>query len=202
MPKITEYDSLTTPNNNDLLVIEDTVASNTKNITREAFLTGTPLPADTVDTQSIQDEAITNTKIDTNTITQDRFSSSAGEINASWVSYTPTLTGFTGTPTINYAKYKKIGTQVTISMYVSGTSNSTAKTFSIPFPSSSSSAATSMSINQHTSANPIGFVTILESANIGQVYGGFASGVGNSGFSNWPTSGSMYYRFTITYETA
>lgn len=44
MPKIPEYDSLSTPNDNDLLVIEDTVASNTKNITREAFLAGAPLP--------------------------------------------------------------------------------------------------------------------------------------------------------------
>lgn len=62
MPKIPEYDALTTPSNNDQLVIEDSVAANTKNITREDFLAGTPLPANTVDTQAVEDDAITPVK--------------------------------------------------------------------------------------------------------------------------------------------
>lgn len=63
MPKIPAYPSLTTPSNNDQLIIEDSVASSTKQITRANFLSGTPLPADTVDTQAIDDLAVTTAKI-------------------------------------------------------------------------------------------------------------------------------------------
>lgn len=63
MPKIPEYPNLAAPNNNDMLVIEDSLAANTKNITREDFLSGTPLPANTVDTQAIADFSVTQMKI-------------------------------------------------------------------------------------------------------------------------------------------
>ncbi len=64
MPKIPDYPALTTPNNNDQLVIEDSVAGSTKSITREDFLAGSPLPADTVDTQAIENDAVTASKVD------------------------------------------------------------------------------------------------------------------------------------------
>lgn len=62
MGKIPTYTALTAPNNNDLLVIEDSVASSTKKITRENFLKGTALPADTVTTAAITSGAVTTEK--------------------------------------------------------------------------------------------------------------------------------------------
>lgn len=53
MPQITQLDNDPTPNNNDLLVTVDVGAGTTKNISREQFFTGAPLPADTVDSQAI-----------------------------------------------------------------------------------------------------------------------------------------------------
>lgn len=64
MPRFADYPSSTAPNNGDLLVIKDVVSNTTKNITRENILKGTPLPADTVDTQAIGDGEVTAPKID------------------------------------------------------------------------------------------------------------------------------------------
>lgn len=58
MPQITQLDNDPTPNNNDLLVTVDMAAGTTKNISRDQFFTGAPLPADTVDSQAIADGAI------------------------------------------------------------------------------------------------------------------------------------------------
>jgi hypothetical protein len=64
MPTIPSYPSQTVPNNSDQLVIQDGVAAITKNITRSAFLSGAPLPNNTVTTAAIASAAITATKID------------------------------------------------------------------------------------------------------------------------------------------
>jgi hypothetical protein len=63
LPKITEYPELSAPNDNDLLVIEDLTAGNTKRITRENLLSGAPLPVDSVDAQAVQDNTITPDKL-------------------------------------------------------------------------------------------------------------------------------------------
>lgn len=62
MPQITQLDNDTTPNNNDLLVTVDMAAGTTKNISREQFFTGAPLPANTVNGQAIADGAVTASK--------------------------------------------------------------------------------------------------------------------------------------------
>jgi hypothetical protein len=61
--KIPSYSALTAPTDNDLLVIEDMTSSSTKKITRGNFLSGTPLPANTVNTQAVADGAITSPKV-------------------------------------------------------------------------------------------------------------------------------------------
>lgn len=63
MPKITDYPEMTVPDDGDMLVIEDLGAANTKKVSRESLLAGAPLPPDTVDTQAVQDGAVTSTKL-------------------------------------------------------------------------------------------------------------------------------------------
>lgn len=62
MPRISQLTSLTTPENADEIAIVDTSASVTKKITRGDLLSGAPLPADTVDTQAIEDGSVTTAK--------------------------------------------------------------------------------------------------------------------------------------------
>ena len=62
MPKISQLSALTTPDSGDELPIVDVSASTTKKITRANLLAGAPLPADTVDTQAIDDGAVTAPK--------------------------------------------------------------------------------------------------------------------------------------------
>ena len=64
MPKISQLTALTTPDSGDELPIVDVSASTTKKITRTNLLKGAPLPADTVDTQAIADDAVTAPKTD------------------------------------------------------------------------------------------------------------------------------------------
>ena len=64
MPKISQLSALTVPDPGDELAIVDSSASTTKKITRTNLLKGAPLPADTVDTQAIDDDAVTAPKTD------------------------------------------------------------------------------------------------------------------------------------------
>lgn len=62
MPQIPAYPAKTVPSNGDLLVIHDSVAGNTKNITRGNLLSGAPLPNNTVTTAAMADGAVTPVK--------------------------------------------------------------------------------------------------------------------------------------------
>ena len=59
---------MSAPNNNDLLAIVDMAGAVTKKITRADLLKGTALPADTVTTAAISDEAVSGAKIANTTI--------------------------------------------------------------------------------------------------------------------------------------
>jgi len=63
MPRITQLPSLSTPDGADELAIVDASASVTKKITRTDFLSGAPLPNNTVTTASITDASVTTAKI-------------------------------------------------------------------------------------------------------------------------------------------
>lgn len=63
MPTIPLYTSKTQPSNDDLFIMEDSVSHSTKKIKRGDILKGTPLPASSVDNQSIAVSSITNDKI-------------------------------------------------------------------------------------------------------------------------------------------
>lgn len=69
MPKISELPAETTPANDDPLAIVDNAGAITKKITREDLFKGTPLPADTVDEQAIEDESVPFPKLATGATT-------------------------------------------------------------------------------------------------------------------------------------
>ncbi len=64
MPRITELASLTVPNSTDPLAIVDTSGAITKKITRDDLIGGAPLPAGSIDTQALDDAAVTPAKIE------------------------------------------------------------------------------------------------------------------------------------------
>lgn len=110
MAKIPDYPALTAPNNNDKLVIEDSVSSSTKHITRDDFLTGTPLPANTIDTQAIATSAVTTTKLADATVTKQKlekphynalFYSTGGAAGGQVISSSEVLAGFDASDTVN-----------------------------------------------------------------------------------------------------
>lgn len=63
MPTIPLYTSKTSPSNDDLFIMEDSVSHSTKKIKRRDILAGTPLPVNTVDAQALQDDSIPNRAI-------------------------------------------------------------------------------------------------------------------------------------------
>lgn len=72
MPRISNLTSLSTPSDSDEIAIVDTSASVTKKITRGDLLSGAPLPADTVDTQAIENDAVTTAKLADDGVTSDK----------------------------------------------------------------------------------------------------------------------------------
>lgn len=69
MPTMDSYPAQTTPNDSDYHVVNDGVSGETKKITRDDYLSGAPLPANTVTTAAITDATVTAAKLATNAIT-------------------------------------------------------------------------------------------------------------------------------------
>lgn len=102
------------------------------------------LKDDSVDTDQIVDEAITNAKLDTST----------GELGGAWQTWVPTPSGYSSNPTNTSYTYRKVGKTVTLQLCegTNGTSNSTTKTYTLPF-----TAAT------RTNARWTGFAQVVNS---------------------------------------
>ena len=206
MSKITEYSSLSAPNNADLLVIEDTVAGNTKKITRNNFLKGSPLPANTVDAQSITDGIITNNKL----------SATSGEVGGAWKSWTPTWSNFTvGNATV-VTKYTQIGKTIHIRGKITlGSTSSVTGGIALTAPVNYNSEYNvrtvigNIAIEDAGTASYFGYIRIADtvSTNLLQI------GIGNAGGTylsytapsstipmTWATGDQL--TFTATYEAA
>jgi len=69
LPRISQLPSLPTPDGADELAIVDASASVTKKITRTDFLSGAPLPNNTVTTAAITDSSVTTAKINNDAVT-------------------------------------------------------------------------------------------------------------------------------------
>lgn len=107
MPKFEEYPSKTAPSDNDILLIKDVAAGNTKQITRGNFIAGSALPNNAVTTASITNSAVTTAKIADGNVTGPKIAAQNQEF-LSWIpSTTQALTSATfidfgqGTATAN-----------------------------------------------------------------------------------------------------
>jgi hypothetical protein len=119
-----------TPANSDFLALDNGVTSK---ISRENFLKGTPLPANTVDTQAIENDAVTTNKVADGAVTKEKMA------EFGWVDYTPTF-GASGSmsvavTTLAVARYRQVGKRVDIEiravLTTSGTASNTI-TISVP----------------------------------------------------------------------
>lgn len=89
--KITDYPALTAPSDSDVLVIVDIGAGSTKKITRGNLLSGSQLPASSVNTQSIAAGAVDATKLSAGAI-----SLGYTQITSNFVTTSTTTTALTG----------------------------------------------------------------------------------------------------------
>lgn len=85
MPRISQLPSLTSPDAADEIAIVDASAAATKKITRTDFLKGAALPADTVTTASIADEAVTADKLDSTILAFGNYSTTEVDTGFKWI---------------------------------------------------------------------------------------------------------------------
>lgn len=118
-----------------------------------------------------------------------------GEVG-SWITYTPTFTGFSVNPTLDRAVYFRIGKMVEVQVHASasGTSNATTKTITLPFVGSGAAQAglTSNTINDSVSASSPGSVVLRANSDIADVYRNTAS-------LAWTASGNCRFHFNFNY---
>lgn len=121
-----------------------------------------------------------------------------GKVGASdaWTSHTATLGGFSGTPTQDNA-YQKLGKSVLIRISISGTSNATSFTFSLPYASK---------VNQHiipTSAQDSGaYVTATLPSLVLAASSTTATAYKDIGGALWTASGTKAVEAYFVYEAA
>lgn len=140
-----------------------------------------------VGTTKLADANVTTSKLADNSITQAKISAEAA------TTFTPNVTGFSGTPTVNYAVYYKYGRLVTIFINVTGTSNATTTGFTVPFTSeylvtfaNGTGADNSITLNTAVRADlPASSTTVSLYA--------------NPGASGWNNSGTKAFIISFTY---
>lgn len=106
--------------------------------------------------------------------------------------YVPTVTGYSGTPTISTAYYTLSDKQCTVNFSVSGTSNATTLTATLPFNASSDISRQICLGTNNTSTNVVGLVSTRSLSNVADCYSA-VSGVG------WTSSGTKVFWLTLTY---
>lgn len=116
-----------------------------------------------------------------------------------WTAWTPSLSGWSGTPTVT-ARYKKIGKTVHCVISVAGTSNSATTT--ITLPSTSANDTRVFSNNDNGSLECIGVALVSANSNVLTSRRG-QSGTTGEVWTAWAASGTKNIKgLCITYEEA
>ena len=99
MPRISDLSSLTAPSNDDELAIVDKAGAITKKIKRSDLLKGTPLPADSIDTNAVQYGAVTPDKRSGGFFSVSHtFSAGTGSKSVTGFGFKPKMVTFTLSP--------------------------------------------------------------------------------------------------------
>jgi len=119
-----------------------------------------------------------------------------GDIGGAWKTWSPTVTGFSGTPTVELARYTVHGKTCTLCISINGTSNASTFTFTLPVNAIATYTPDFYArVIDNTSTYLTGLVEISNATTAG-VYT-------NPAGDAFTTSGSKrLYNFTCTYETA
>lgn len=130
-------------------------------------------------------------------MTNSKLSTTAGELGGAWLPWTPTLVGWSGTPTFT-AKYKRIGKTVHIAFSILGTSNNATTTFTLP--STSVNDVRVATSNNTSTLECVGLAYVAAGSNIVTSRRG-QSGSNGEFFTNWTASGGKNINgLSMTYE--
>lgn len=113
-----------------------------------------------------------------------------------WTAYTPSTTGFSGTPTTTDYRYQSLGKRVDAYISISGTSNATTLTFALPVASKTAINAWMIVVDNSTVQTTPGQVTVPAGSSTATVnkVAGTAGG--------WTNSGTKAVYGTLVYEAA
>lgn len=113
----------------------------------------------------------------------------------SWATFVPSPTGYTGTPTVALARWSQIGKVVFIEISVTGTSNSTTVTFTLPVAANVAfDGPMTNTVNNGTGVSGGGLVEGIASSTTVNVY---KDTIGNA----WTNSGTKAWKGTFFYES-
>lgn len=124
--------------------------------------------------------------------------------NPTLVDFTPTFLGFSGSPTVNYAKQKRMGTTNFVTLGVIGTSNATTKHLILPAVPASwqDGAQAGYAVTGESSSNYTGASVYRTTTYALQVYRGFQGGASGTPFTAWASSGTASFNINILYDIA
>jgi hypothetical protein len=117
----------------------------------------------------------------------------------SWISWTPTLTGYSSLPTLGLASYFREGKEVTVIFHytANGNSNATTKTITLPFAAITAFCIAPMLYQSAGSAAGVwGLIQTRAASNIADLYTTIV-------FGAWPNDGlgARVLRCSLTYQT-
>lgn len=145
------------------------------------------LLSEVVDTAQIKDSAVTASKLDFTTFT--------------WEDYTPTLVGWSGTPTTT-ARYAQYGSTVKVFLDIEGTSNSTTTTVTLPSNAKHKCRWLVSTFDGSFGSDTVGIAQVSAGSNVMSVSRGLTASSG-SWFSNFASSGlKQVIGAYIEYEAA
>lgn len=112
-----------------------------------------------------------------------------------WTDFTPSPSGFSGSPTVNYARYRRIGNLVYVKISVTGTSNSASTSFTLPVAAETTQnlPACLRVVDNGTVSNNPGLADLTAGSTTCNIY---RDHTGNT----WTTSGTKTFEGTLIYE--
>ena len=152
---------------------------------------------------ALANNVVTTAKILDANVPNAKLATGSGEPGGEWTAYTPTLSGYSGTPTI-VGRWTQVGKTVTVTVSISGTSNATTKYFTYPVAPATWQDGIRFALfnTSNGTTTMVGAATHRTSTPNIEVYRGFNQGTATSTLTGWTASGTAEYSATFTYQAA